>query len=247
MAIEIVEVKSGTLECCVNNNVIMVYPGQMVFINSNIGHKLYSEHAEVFCYQIDISLLQENINAEQYSKLYSFISRTQAKPYLMLDNHNEITPLLHKISMKYYDETQESRWYIKGYLYELVAFLYSQSFVVPFMIPKEQFQKIEQVVHYIDANFQSPITLDEIGSLVKYNKYTVCHTFKAVTGSTIFEYINFLRVYSAAEKLKETENSVLEIATDCGFSSATYFNRVFKNFFGCSPSVYRKRLPTNGF
>ena len=39
-----------------------------------------------------------------------------------------------------------------------------------------------------------------------------------------------------------TENSILEIAIDCGFSSATYFNRVFRNFFGCAPSVYRKFL-----
>ncbi len=242
VAVEIVRVKSGILNCCVNDDIIMVHPKEIIFINSNMGHKLYSENAEVFYYQIDISLLKENINDDKLSKLYSFISRTQAKPYLLLNDNNEITDLLNKISIRYYDDTQESRWYTKGYLYELVAFMYSRSFILPLTISAVQFKKIEQIVHYIDTNFKSPITLEELSSLTKYNKHTICHTFKAVTGSTIFEYINFSRVHYAVEKLKETENSILEIAIDCGFSSTTYFNRVFKNFFGCSPSVYRKLL-----
>ena len=242
IAVEIVEVKSGVLYCHVNDDIITVNPKQIIIINSNIGHKLYSENAEIFYYHIDISLLQENINDDKISKLSSFILHTQVTPYLIFNDNNEITYLLNKISIKYYDNAQESLWYIKGYLYELVAFMYSQSLIIPLMISKEQFKKIEQVVHYIDTNFKSPITLDEIGSFVKYNKYTICHTFKEVTGSTIFEYINFSRVHYAVEKLRYPQNTILDIATECGFSSATYFNRVFKNFFGCSPSVYRKFL-----
>lgn len=241
-AVEIVEVKSGILNCCINDDIIMVHPKEIIFINSNVGHRLYSENAEVFYYQIDISLLKENINDDKLSKLNSFMSRTQAKPYLVLNDNNEITHLLNKISISYYGDTQESRWYTKGYLYEIVAYMYSQSFILPLTISAVQLKKIEQVVHYIDTNFKSPITLQELSSLTKYNKHTICHTFKAITGATIFEYINFLRVHCAVEKLKETENSILEIAIDCGFSSATYFNRVFRNFFGCAPSVYRKFL-----
>ena len=245
MAVEIVQVKSGILNCCVNDDIITVYPKQIIFINSNTGHKLYSENAEVFYYQVDISLLQENINDAKLLKLHSFILNTRVKSYLIFNDNDEITELLNRINIKYYENSKESYWYEKAYLYELVAFMYSQGFIIPLTISEEQFKKIEQVVHYIDTNFKSPITLEEISSLVKYNKYTICHTFKAVTGSTIFEYINFSRVHYAVEKLKETENSILEIATDCGFSSPTYFNRVFKSFFGCSPSVYKKLLSEN--
>lgn len=245
MTVEIVEVKTGILNCFVNDNVIEVHPKQTIFINSNTGHKLYSENAEILYYQVDISLLQEGISNDKLSKLYSFISRTRVRPYLILNDNTEITNLLNKINTKYFNDSQENRWYIKGYLYELIAFMYSQAFIVPLVISEEQYKKIEQVVEFIDANFKLPITLEKIGSLVKYNKYTICHSFKAVTGSTIFEYINFLRVHYAVEKLKETENSILEIATDCGFSSATYFNKVFKRFFGCSPSVYRKLISKN--
>ena len=177
--------------------------------------------------------------------LNAFISHIHAKPYLILNDNKDITKLLNKLSIKYYEESKESRWYIKAYLYELVAFMYSQSFITSLTISKEQIKKIDQVVRYIDTNFKLPITLDDICLAAKYNKYTICHTFKAVTGSTIFDYINFLRVHYAVEKVRENKNSILDIATECGFSSATYFNRVFKNFFGCAPSVYRKLLPKN--
>lgn len=244
MAVEIVKVKSGILYCYVNEEIIKVYPKQIIFINSNIGHRLSSENVEISYLHIDMSLLEEKVNDES-SKLSAFISHKRAKPYLIFSDNKEITELLNKINIKYYDESKENRWYIKAYLYELVAFMYSQSFISALTISKEQIKKIEQVVQYIDTNFKTPITLDDVCLAAKYNKYTVCHTFKAITGSTIFDYINFLRVHYAVEKLRKSQNSILDIAIECGFSSATYFNRVFKNFFGCAPSVYRKLLPNN--
>lgn len=240
MAIEIVTVKSGILHCSVNDDTIKIYPNQIVFINSNTGHRLYSESADISYLHFDASLLEGNKNEDALSMLYAFISHIQAMAYLILNDNEEIIQLLQKIHFRYNNTDKESRWYLKAYLYELVGFMYSQAFIVSLTIPNDQFKRIEQIVRYIDANFKSPITLDEICLAAKYNKYTICHTFKAVTGSTIFEYVNYLRVHCAVEMLRKSRNSILEIATECGFSSVTYFNRVFKSFFGCSPSVYRK-------
>lgn len=244
-AIEIVEVKSGKLYCYVDEDIIEINPKQIIFINSDIGHKLSSKNAEISYLQIDISLLEENINDNLHSKLYKFISHTQAEPYMVLDNNKKITELINNINVNYNENDKESLWHIKAGLCEIIAFMYSKDFIAPLKISKEQLKKIEQVIEYIDANFKSSITLDDIASSANYNKYTICHTFKELTGSTIFEYINFLRVSYAVEKLRESRNSVSEIATMCGFSSDTYFNRVFKNFFGYSPSVYRRQMTDN--
>ena len=240
-AIEIVEVQSGVLYCDLNGETISVYPNQVLFINTNTGHRLSSDYAQIRYMHMDTGILKE-ASEDTSSKLHTFILRTKAKPYMICSNNQEITELLHKINVKYYGETQENRWYLKAYLYELVAFMYAQSFLTPLWVSKEQIKKIEQVVRYIEGHFKLPITLDEICSEVMYNKYTVCHTFKEVTGSTVFDYINFLRIHYAIERLKEKDNSILEIAAESGFSSATYFNRVFKNMVGCSPSVYRKLM-----
>ena len=241
-AIEIVEVKRGILNCHVNEEIVPVHPGEIIFINSNIGHCLTSADAEISYLHFDAGLMKDAPSDEQYAMLHAFISHTKATPYSIYENNGEITQLLDKINAKYDAAGKESGWYLKAYLYELVAFMYSRRFLFPFAIPRERIEKIEKIVDYIDRNFKTHITLEDICAAVQYNKYTICHTFKSVTGSTIFDYINFLRVHSSIEELRETGKSILEIAIDCGFSSSIYFNRVFKSFYGCSPSVYRKLL-----
>lgn len=243
-AIEIVLVNSGILQCYVNDDIVTVHPGQVIFINSNQVHRLSSKNAELIYLHMDTGLLEANAN-EEFSKLYAFISRTQARPYLIPGESGEIIQLLHKIDSKYNDDAKENRWYIKAYAYELIAYMYSQSFIVPLTISVEKAKKIDEIVEFIDGNFLSPITLDDICMASKYNKFSTCHIFKQVTGSTIFEYINFLRACYAAEILKESGNAISTIATQCGFTSATYFNRVFKVYFGCPPSIYRKLLRKN--
>lgn len=242
MAIEIVAVKSGILHCCVNDDTIQIHPNQIVFINSNTGHRLYSENAQITYIHFDAGLLEGNENDDARSKIYAFVSHKKAKAYMVFDNNEEITRLLQKLYVRYSDTAGENRWYLKASLYELVGFMCAKAFITPSTISKEQLKKIDKTVRYIDANYTSTITLEDICNAAEYNKYTICHTFKTVTGSTIFEYINFLRVHCAVEMLRKNESSILEVATECGFSSVTYFNRVFKSFFGCAPSVYRKLL-----
>lgn len=245
-AMEIVAVKGGILHVEVNDTTMKGNPGQVIFINGDIGHRLYSDNAEILYLHIDVSLLGEHdTNDSEFAMLHAFVSHTQNKPYLIANDNKEVLELIHKINAKYHDDAKDSYWYLKAYLYELVAFLYSQGFIMNVTVSKEQIKRIEQVVRFVDANYKLPITLEDICSAAKYSKYSICHTFKSVTGATIFEYINFIRVHYAVEKLKDPQNTILEIATECGFSSATYFNRVFKNFFGCSPSVYRKHLSEN--
>ena len=53
-------------------------------------------------------------------------------------------------------------------------------------------------------------------------------------------YINQLRLEHACGMLKSTPHSVTTIALKCGFSSVSYFNRLFRRIYGCSPSDYRK-------
>ena len=238
-AIEIVAVRSGLLTCLVNGEQIHVKTGETVLINSNIGHRLLPENAEITYIQADLRNYQENIADGEFATLYDFVFRTKAKPYLILSADEEMDGLFRKISEKYYEN---SRWYLKAYLFELVAFLYAREFITPPILAGIQIEKIAPIVRYVNANYTLPVTLEDICAAARYGKYAVCHTFKAVTGATVFEYINYLRIRQAVEELKQHKRAISEIATACGFSSVTYFNRVFKNLMGCSPSIYRKHL-----
>lgn len=239
-SVEIIEVKAGVLSCDINGKIITVSKNETILINSNIGHRLFSENAEISYLHVDISSYKEKPHLGEYENLYAFIQYGKHTPYLIFNENCELNEILQKIRTRYNENEESTLWYLKAYIYELIAFMYSQNLISSVTSLNLQNEKIGNIVRYVDDNFKSPITLDEICNEVKYNKYALCHNFKSATGSTIFEYINFLRISYAVEKLKEKQHSILEISTECGFSSISYFNRVFKKIIGCSPSVYNK-------
>ena len=188
-AVEIVKVKSGQLECYINYDRMQLHAGEIILINSNVGHRLCSQNADISYMHIDIHFFTESTNDNAFSKLYEFISRTKAKPYLLFPDNKEMQEIFHKISLRYFENNMSSRWYMKACIYELIGFMYAQSFITIPIISGKQIEKIKSVVRYIDDNFRYPIMLDEICAAVGYNKYAVCHNFKSVTGAAVFDYI----------------------------------------------------------
>ena len=45
----------------------------------------------------------------------------------------------------------------------------------------------------------------------------------------------------AAELLRNTNDSITDIAIACGYENDTYFMRQFKQSKGCTPTEYRRR------
>lgn len=64
---------------------------------------------------------------------------------------------------------------------------------------------------------------------------------RALTGYSTQSYILHLRMERAKELLSTTDHAVSDIAMRCGFDDTSYFTRVFRNFYGCTPSEVRKK------
>ena len=91
-----------------------------------------------------------------------------------------------------------------------------------------------------DMMINEQMTLGEIGELLNLNESYFCRLFKKATGSTFTEYLNFVRICKAEHMIKNGA-SISESAYGVGFSSLSYFNRVFVRFFGENPSVVAKK------
>lgn len=101
--------------------------------------------------------------------------------------------------------------------------------------------KLNEIMKYIQENCSYPITLDMLSSKFYFNKYYLCHIFKAKMGFGISEYIKSCRLSKAIPLLREGM-SVSEVALKTGFGSDTYFISTFKKNFGTSPKQYLKKL-----
>lgn len=90
---------------------------------------------------------------------------------------------------------------------------------------------------------RSPVEVCDISSLCRRSGISRGHffrIFKRLTGKTPLEYHTNLRLDAACTLLENTEFLCKEIAEKVGFSSSSYFNRVFKARFLISPEAYRK-------
>lgn len=101
-----------------------------------------------------------------------------------------------------------------------------------------------RAIEYIHANIASDIEIDTICSAIGMSKYHFCRQFKEHTGTTVMKYILKTRIILAKSDLEASSASITEISNRFGFSSSSYFCRVFKEDLGLSPLQYRKQFRT---
>jgi len=99
---------------------------------------------------------------------------------------------------------------------------------------------ISPLISYVHENFLTLNSIDEIASTFYITPSHLCRTFKKLTGYTVIQYINILKIQKACDLLHETRKSITEIALDCGFNSTMYFCKTFKAILNITPTDYRK-------
>lgn len=99
---------------------------------------------------------------------------------------------------------------------------------------------------YIKEHYHNPnLNVDEICKEMAMSKVQLYRKIKAITGITINEYIQSVRIESAKDLLSNTQLNLSEIAHKCGFNSSSYFSTSFKNAVGQSPSEWKKSTITD--
>lgn len=99
---------------------------------------------------------------------------------------------------------------------------------------------IEQFDGYIREHATEEISNTELGAVFGYHPFYISQMLKKKKGVTLHQYILSYKLRTAADMLRYTDKSVADIASDLGFSDASYFTKSFKASFGATPKDYRK-------
>ena len=95
---------------------------------------------------------------------------------------------------------------------------------------------------YLDSNYASKITIDDLAKLSNLNKYYLIHSFNKYFGSSPINYLCGIRIRAAKELLENSDYSISQISQSTGFSSQSYFTQCFIKNCGISPSNYRNQV-----
>lgn len=99
---------------------------------------------------------------------------------------------------------------------------------------------IENSKFLIQQNFDQKIDFQDIAKSMNIGYSNFRKLFKKYTGISPSHYHLNLRLIKAKELLIHSDKTMKEIAWETGFSSESYFSRIFKDKMGQSPSTLRK-------
>lgn len=243
--LEIIEIKSGTAEMQINSEQLTLSEGDIALIGSNEIHSLIGccRHIvinidPVFIYQI------KDFSEEIFPRSISskILKKDESKGIL----YSFLCKCIDRILSLYTEKPKGYHLLIMSSIYELLGNIYNYTsklddYSINSPLKKEDLKRLNKVLDYINENYTRELSIEDISSVINLTPSYFCRFFKRNMGSTFFEYLNQYRCSQAEILLHTTGKSITEISNAVGFSSISYFNKVYKRYKGHTPSLDKKK------
>lgn len=238
----------------VNNEKIVLNPGEGIFFNSNVIHQI--KPSQYDCSMISIMFDKSIISGSEYSLI--------GKKYVdTVINTNNLDFVVFKKDVKWQNDILKhveniySSYYKQDYAYELeivnnLNWIWlsliknlKDKIESPSKKISPDYERVKTAINYIKHNYNHEVSLDDIAKSCNISKSECCRSFKRVLKMTPFEYLMEYRVLKATEYLYNTDESISNICMNVGFNGISYFGKTFKKFMNCTPSEYRNYIKNN--
>lgn len=244
--LEFLVIREGEFVIISDGREYVAKAGEVVFINSGVAHRTRADVPS----KTDLVQFRESdfINSEltkiiKYSRKFNGLTDPQIsilKNEVLFDALCEIVEEAEKKNPAY-------DFFVRSAIHKALGCLYRLGILkgADELLSSREVQKIIPVLSHINMHYYEDITLKEVSAMLNFDESYFCRLFKNATGATFTEYLNFVRICKAEKMLNKTRDSILEISEAVGFSSVSYFNRIFKKYRHISPRAYRTMLYDN--
>lgn len=241
--IELLLITRGRLGCYMDGGNLIATAGQVVFVDSRVPHWTEAESED--CSYILLQFIPDDFEPgarggrSAAHPFYRFARPVDQSARLIDDE--TVTKIISGIWEEYVARKEGAGKFILSGLYYLIGWLERGGYLSADALPDDQsVQKLLPALEYIDRHYaMQELSLESVSDVLGLNSTYFCRLFKRTTGHGFTEYLNFVRVTKSEELLQNTSMSILDISLEVGFSSVSYYNRVFKKMKNCTPSVYR--------
>lgn len=249
--IELMVVASGSVLLQLSAGQHILHQGEGVFINSNVLHSMHRTNDGECC-------------LHSFVFHPSFISGALESAI----DHKYMRPLVNNTDIPFIAFHRDVQWQWKalvaiqtayeafsdeGYGYEL--FVRNElARVCHLMIMQMQpviekgnnserteALRVKEMLQFIHQFYAEGIGVKEIADRANVSQRECLRCFRAVIGTSPMQYLIKYRISVATKLLTDTELSVTEIGTRCGFSSPSYFAETFRRIIRSTPTAYRKK------
>ena len=239
--LEVLTIHSGILLCTVGDSVYRAGAGDVVFINTRVPHSTFME--EVCSYGLVQFRETDFIDGEIIKTIkYSARFKSLDDEPVRIVKSPELFAAANSVIEEARAQEVAFDFFIRSGIFKILGHLYRDGLLTDAeaMYASKEIRKIQPALVYINSHYHEDISLERISEEARLDPSYFCRVFKAATGATFTEYLNFVRVCKAETMLARSSRSILEISEAAGFSSVSYFGRIFKRYRGVSPATYRK-------
>ncbi|MDT2757703.1 AraC family transcriptional regulator [Enterococcus asini] len=248
--IELLYVEQGAINLGINDVPYLLSAGESVLINGgDIHYVLASPGSKRIVFQFDLSAFQlanlEELDLQEALQYAEPVSSAWQPAVAQA-----VAGILTAMEEEFFAETPGYQLQLQGLLYELMVVIIRQipktkaktSQLQQVLQSNEIMEMLASIFQYVEQNYQSKLSLQEIADFTGYSKYYFTKFFKKNTGKTFLTFLNEYRIDKAKWLLIHSEDSVSEIISQVGIESDKTFYRLFKQSMNQSPLDYRKKM-----
>lgn len=196
--------------------------------------------------QIDADLLDTYLKSQNLPKTEEYFTYLSGAMKPSEEEFTRLCGLCSRIREELSGKRKDYELIVKQNLTEMLVLLYrhknqedTEEVRYEMRVEDHKYQKVNEIAEYLTTHCETRESLEELSKRFYISKSYLTRIFKEVTGLTVREYANAVRVRRAKHYLRHSEHSITEIAQETGFDSITYFERVFKRYADVSPLRYR--------
>lgn len=175
---------------------------------------------------------EASLRHQKLQNKIAFMAHHLAEMMTLCQNSNtadhQLTAKLHEIVYMMVNQFQ-------GFFIENNEFRYGGDHTNPLNL-----ERLARIISYIDSHYDEKITLSDLAEKEHLNMYHISHLIKETTGLSFQNLLNYMRLEFAEKLLNEEKLTLTQISECCGFSSPSYFNKCFKQWYGITPVQYKK-------
>lgn len=247
-ALQFMYVVNGTLDVSIGDDTFNIKKGDGLFINSNVVHELTSEFSqtEYYCWNIEIP---ETINYLEFNYVSEIINKAHYVPYIYLSQDDkqqrELLEIINSAGQIYEKQNSYFELDITAKYYKAIKWL-----LLHFAVVNEQKRyyfdyRIKRLITYLQNHFHKKISLQMLSDEIHMSKSETVRCFKFYVNQTPMQYLVNLRLKHSVRMLRSKQSyTITDIAMACGFSTTSYFIKVFKEKYKLTPKQFQKKQIT---
>jgi AraC-like DNA-binding protein len=224
----------------------LVLPGDLVLINRQDVHAT-ADSGKPGHERVVINFSADFLQPLPEEAPYLLDAFEQESPVLRLDLkvRREVEDILSRMAREAGRSALGQMFALRGLLAELLLFtarfVHTNRVAAPEHVSPLH-RKMSDIVRYLNEHYAEPIRLDELSARFDISPAYLSRMFKEITGFSLVEYVQLVRVREAQRRLETTHDKVITIAEQVGFGSLVQFGRVFRQLVHTTPLRYRQTV-----